>query len=232
MFGSRQRTCRPLATAEAGDAMHLTWMLRSFIMGITLLGLSYWLVQIAGIQYLASLTSGTLLFFLLAYVVWCLLHRNRHSQQTPDGTSRMEAGNISPTAGAAEPLTPTPPPPFDQHRAYKFITTALPRDSSPPPSYDEAMRAMMVMAASTPGDRQLDSPHQSANVAPSIPTSLTPQPYPSTTIASSLTSSPPALTPEQESAPVIQTLSAITPPSVSVHPTQTNLTPQLSTALT
>jgi hypothetical protein len=81
IFSPQQRTFRPLATAEAGDAMHVTWMLRSFIMGVTLLGLSYWLVQIAGIQYLASLTSGTLLFFLLAYVVWCLLHRNRHSQQ-------------------------------------------------------------------------------------------------------------------------------------------------------
>lgn len=74
-------TFRPMATGEAGDAMHLTWMLKSFIMGITLLGLSYWLVQVAGVQYLASLTSATLLAFLLAYVVWCLLHKNRHSRQ-------------------------------------------------------------------------------------------------------------------------------------------------------
>jgi energy-coupling factor transporter transmembrane protein EcfT len=87
MFSSRLSTLRPLATAEAGDAMHLTWMLKSFIMGITLLGLSYWLVQIAGIQYFASLTSGTLLFFLLAYVVWCLLHRNRHSRQVQSYTT-------------------------------------------------------------------------------------------------------------------------------------------------
>jgi Flp pilus assembly protein TadB len=72
---------RPLVTGEAGDAMHLTWMLKSFVMGITLLGLSYWLVQIAGVQYLASLTSATLLAFLLVYVVWCLLHKNRHSRQ-------------------------------------------------------------------------------------------------------------------------------------------------------
>lgn len=220
--------------------MHLTWMLRSFIMGMALLGLSYWLVQNAGIQYLASLTSGTLLFFLLAYVVWCLLHRNRHSQQTPDGTSRMETGNISPIAGVTEPLTPTPPPPFDQHQAYKFITTASPRDPSPPPSYDEAIRAMMVMAASTPVS--LDpvpepSPeHQSANVAASIPASLTPRPYPSTRIESSPSalSQQPALTPGQESAPVTKTLSALTQPSAStlVHPTQPTLTPQLSTALT
>jgi hypothetical protein len=154
--------------------------------------------------------------------------------QTPDGTSRMEAGNISPIAGAAEPLTPTPPPPFDQHQAYKFITTAPLRDPSPPPSYDEAIRAMMVMATSTPGDQHQGpvpepSPqHQSANVTPSIPASLTPQPYPSTTIASS------ALTPEEESAPVIPTLSALTQPSETalVHPIQPTLTPQLSTALT
>jgi hypothetical protein len=179
--------------------------------------------------------------------------------QTPDGTSRMEAGNISPTAEAAEPLTPTPPPPFDQHQAYKFITTAPPRDPSPPPSYDEAIRAMIVMAASTPGDRQrmpvsMDtvpepSPqHQSANVTASIPANLTPRPYPSTTIAlspsalsqpSTLSSSPSSalalsspsdLTSEQESAPVIQTLSGLTQPSASVHPTQPALT-QISDTL-
>jgi hypothetical protein len=158
--------------------------------------------------------------------------------QARDGTSRMEIGNISPIAGAAEPLTPTPPPPFDHHQAYKFITTAPPRDTSPPPSYDEAVRAMMVMAASTPGDQHRTpvspdcvpepSQYQSANVAPSIPASLTPRTYPSTTIAlsSSALPQPTALKPEQESSPLIQTASAL------VHPTQPALTQICETAIT
>jgi hypothetical protein len=81
---TRRGVSRPFATSEAGDALHLTWMLKSFAMGVTLLGLSYWLVQIAGIQYLATLTSVTLLAFLLGYVMWCVLHRNRLDRQVYD----------------------------------------------------------------------------------------------------------------------------------------------------
>lgn len=142
-------TPRPLAagTAGPGDTVHLTWMLKSFVMGITLLGLSYWLVQIAGVQYLASLTSFTLLAFLLGYVVWCLLHKNRHSATATQNPTA--AANYAET-GTSLPLNPTPPPPFDHHQAYKFMEVA-PRDCTPPPSYDEALRAMMAVPPIPPG---------------------------------------------------------------------------------
>ncbi|XP_069689805.1 uncharacterized protein [Periplaneta americana] len=142
-------TPRPLATGTAGpgDAVHLTWMLKSFVMGITLLGLSYWLVQIAGVQYLASLTSFTLLAFLLGYVVWCLLHKNRHSSAAAqDATATANRAET----GTSLPLSPTPPPPFDQHQAYKFMEVA-PRDCTPPPSYDEALLAMANLPTIPPG---------------------------------------------------------------------------------
>jgi hypothetical protein len=84
MPGTRRCVSRPFATVDNGDTLHLTWMLKSFAMGVTLLGLSYWLIQIAGVQYLASLTSITLLAFMLAYVVWCVLHRNKVARQVFD----------------------------------------------------------------------------------------------------------------------------------------------------
>ncbi|KAJ9601558.1 hypothetical protein L9F63_000301 [Diploptera punctata] len=145
----RLSTPRPLSSDNV-EATHITWMLKSFVMGIALLGLSYWLVQIAGVQYLASLTSATLLAFLLAYVVWCLFHKTRISRQSPNSPSRVEAGNTSTLGATTEPLTPTPPPPFDHHQAYKFNTPFPPRDSSPPPTYEEAVRAMLAMSVQTP----------------------------------------------------------------------------------
>jgi Flp pilus assembly protein TadB len=84
---TRRGTSRPWPTAESDDAQRVAWILKSFAMGVTLLGLSYWLVQIAGVQYLASLTSATLLAFLLGYVVWCLLHRNRLTRQVDDSSN-------------------------------------------------------------------------------------------------------------------------------------------------
>ena len=87
-FSTRHVTSRPFTTAEAGERLHATWMLKTVGMGVTLLGLSYWLVHIAGVQYLASLTSATLVAFLLAYMVWWL-RRARFARQvqhssTPD----------------------------------------------------------------------------------------------------------------------------------------------------
>jgi len=84
---TRRGVSLPFTTAEPGEALHLTWMLKSFAMGVTLLGLSYWLVQLAGFQYLASLTSVTLLAFLMAYVVWCVLHRNKIARQVQDSST-------------------------------------------------------------------------------------------------------------------------------------------------
>jgi Flp pilus assembly protein TadB len=84
MPSTRRGASRPFTTDEPTEVLHVTWMLKSFAMGVTLLGLSYWLVQLAGFQYLASLTSVTLLAFLLAYVVWCVLHRNKVARQVQD----------------------------------------------------------------------------------------------------------------------------------------------------
>lgn len=143
MPSTRRGVYRPFATVETGDTLHLTWMLKSFAMGVTLLGLSYWLIQIAGIQYLASLTSIILLAFMFAYVVWCVLHRNKVARQRSDGSNRTETTHASSTVGNTEPLTPAPPPPFDCHQSFKYITRTPGRDQSPPPTYEEAIRAMM-----------------------------------------------------------------------------------------
>jgi len=82
MPSTRRGVSRHITTAEPAEApQHVTWMLKSFAMGVTLLGLSYWLVQLAGFQYLVSLTSIALFAFLLVYVVWCFLHRNKMARQ-------------------------------------------------------------------------------------------------------------------------------------------------------
>ena len=86
MPSTRRGASRHFTTTEPGEVLHVTWMLKSFAMGITLLGLSYWLIQLAGFQYLASLTSITLLAFLLAYVIWCALHRNKVARQVEDSS--------------------------------------------------------------------------------------------------------------------------------------------------
>jgi sterol desaturase/sphingolipid hydroxylase (fatty acid hydroxylase superfamily) len=79
------------ATGETGEAIHLSWMLRSFVMGITLLGFSYWLMQIAGAQYLATTTTGALLAFLFAYVVWYWAHRSRHYRQVQNSYTSVSS---------------------------------------------------------------------------------------------------------------------------------------------
>jgi thiol:disulfide interchange protein len=81
---SRRGVPRSFTTSDPKDGL---WMLKSLAMGVTLLGFSYWLVQLAGVQYLASLTSVTLLAFLLAYVVWCVLHRNKIARQVQDSST-------------------------------------------------------------------------------------------------------------------------------------------------
>lgn len=146
--------------------------------------------------------------------------------QTPDGTSRMETGNISPVAGASEVPTPTPPPPFDQHQTYKFFTRTPPRDSSPPPSYDEAVRAMTVRATSN--TRDWHHTHVTLEPVPTpTPANLTPGPHPNTRRASSFSASP---TSPLQPAPVIQTLPALTQQSECDSVPQTQ--PQASAALT
>ncbi|XP_021934418.1 mucin-2-like [Zootermopsis nevadensis] len=144
-------TSRPPERGEAGVTMHLNWLIKSFLIGLMLLGLSFWLVQTAGIQYLATLTSAVLIAFLFAYVVWCLMHKGRHSRQRTDRASQIEAGHNPPLHLTAEPQTATPPPPFDHHQSYKFLTAIPARGVSPPPSYEEAIRAMVSMSTSTPG---------------------------------------------------------------------------------
>jgi O-antigen ligase len=84
LSSTRRGVSRPFTTSDPADAL---WMIKCFAMGVTLLGFSYWLVQLAGVHYLASLTSITLLAFLLAYVVWCVLHRNKIARQVKDSST-------------------------------------------------------------------------------------------------------------------------------------------------
>jgi hypothetical protein len=87
MPSTRRGVSRPFITAEPGGGLHITPMVKGFATGCTLFGLLYLLVQLAGFQYLASLTSVTLFAFLLAYVVWCILHRNKLGRQVQDSST-------------------------------------------------------------------------------------------------------------------------------------------------
>jgi multisubunit Na+/H+ antiporter MnhG subunit len=84
MPSTRRGVFRPFITAEPGEGLHFTTLLKTFAMCGTLFGLLYLLVQLAGFQFLASITSITLLAFLLAYVIWCILHRNKIARQVQD----------------------------------------------------------------------------------------------------------------------------------------------------
>ena len=95
MPSTRRGVSRHFTTAEPGEKLHVTWMLKSFAMGVTLLGLSYWLVQLAGLQFLVSLTSITLFAFLLVYMVWCFLHRNKTPRQVQDSSTPESSINFT-----------------------------------------------------------------------------------------------------------------------------------------
>jgi VIT1/CCC1 family predicted Fe2+/Mn2+ transporter len=84
MPSTRRGASRPFTTDEPREVLQVAWILKSFAMGVTLLVLSYCLVDLVGIRYLASLTIVTLLAFLLAYVVCCVLHRNKVARQVQD----------------------------------------------------------------------------------------------------------------------------------------------------
>jgi Flp pilus assembly protein TadB len=86
---TRRGVSRPFTLTDPGEALHFTWMLKSFVMGVALLGLSYWLLHLVGFQYLASFTSVTLIAFLLAYVVWCVLKRKKIARQVQDSNNRQ-----------------------------------------------------------------------------------------------------------------------------------------------
>ena len=59
----------------------VTRVIKGFLTTVALAALAYWLVQVAGMQYLATLTSATLLTLLLVYIVWCLtVRKNQHHQ--------------------------------------------------------------------------------------------------------------------------------------------------------
>ncbi|GFG31352.1 hypothetical protein Cfor_12921 [Coptotermes formosanus] len=241
---TRRGTSRPWPTAESDDAQRVAWILKSFAMGVTLLGLSYWLVQIAGVQYLASLTSATLLAFLLGYVVWCLLHRNRLTRQRSDAATRTEAGHATPVVGSTVPPIPTPPPPFENHQTYKYVTRAPGRDLSPPPTYEEAIRSMMSTTICTPGltyhhSVSLDTgprPSQleeSANMASPVASASVPtiNASPTQLSPSALTSPPPSsLMPSPQTALTfsISSPSALIPDAASVVQTASAATQQAS----
>jgi hypothetical protein len=87
MPSTRRGFSRPFITAEHGGGLHITPMLKGFATGCTLFGLLYLIIQLAGFQFLASLTIFTLFVFLVAYVVWCILHRNKHARQVQDSST-------------------------------------------------------------------------------------------------------------------------------------------------
>lgn len=161
--------------------------------------------------------------------------------QRADRAGRIEAGHSSPLVRQTEPQTPTPPPPFDHHLSYKFITAVPARDLSPPPSYEEAIRAMS-MGSGTPEltCHTADPPHSVST--PRVPASLTPSltstsitsPQSALTSSSALRlSSTSALTPE--SAPMTDDLSALThkqPVTASTPASQSTGTPPSSVDLT
>jgi len=86
MPSTRRGVSRHFITAEPGDALHFTKLLKTFAMCGTLFGLLYLLVQLAGFQFLASITIITLLAFLLAYAIWYILHRNKIARQVQDSS--------------------------------------------------------------------------------------------------------------------------------------------------
>jgi fatty-acid desaturase len=87
ILSTRRGVSRPSTTTNPGENWRQTWMVKIFAMGITLLLLLYGLVLIGGFQYFAYLTSVTLLAFLLSYVVWCILHRNKAARQVQDSST-------------------------------------------------------------------------------------------------------------------------------------------------
>jgi ABC-type uncharacterized transport system permease subunit len=86
MPSTRRGVSRHFVTAEPGNALHFTKLLKTFAMCGTLFGLLYLLVQLAGFQFLASITIITLLAFLLAYAIWYILHRNKIARQVQDSS--------------------------------------------------------------------------------------------------------------------------------------------------
>jgi predicted lipid-binding transport protein (Tim44 family) len=87
MPSTRRGVARPFITAEPGGGLHITTVLKIFAICGLLFGLLYLMVQLAGFQFLASITSITLLAFLLAYVIWCILHRNKFARQVQDSST-------------------------------------------------------------------------------------------------------------------------------------------------
>jgi multisubunit Na+/H+ antiporter MnhG subunit len=87
MPSTRRGVSRPFITAEPGGGLHNPAMLKGFATGCTLFGLLYLIIQLAGFQFLVSLTIFTLFVFLVAYVVWCILHRNKLARQVQDSST-------------------------------------------------------------------------------------------------------------------------------------------------
>lgn len=74
-------TTTTTTTMSPAFRISVTRIIKGFLTTVALAALAYWLVQVAGMQYLATLTSATLLTLLLVYIVWCLtVRKNQHHQ--------------------------------------------------------------------------------------------------------------------------------------------------------
>ncbi|CAB3359941.1 Hypothetical predicted protein [Cloeon dipterum] len=146
--------------------------------GISVLGLAYCLVQalqVAGVQYLATLTSVSLLAFLLMYLMWCASSRRRHQMHNSGVESGIDCeyqtslaavgrgGGVVAPRGVAHHLSmPSCSSSVDLHDAELLRSLAAagvyvgpaeykpPRAITPPPSYEEAVRGMPPPAPPAP----------------------------------------------------------------------------------
>jgi membrane protein implicated in regulation of membrane protease activity len=84
---TRRGASRPFTTPEPGGALHITPIFTGFATGVTIFGISCWVVQLVEFQNFASLTIITLLALLLAYVAWRFMRRNKAARQVQDSST-------------------------------------------------------------------------------------------------------------------------------------------------
>ncbi|XP_059483656.1 uncharacterized protein LOC132201484 [Neocloeon triangulifer] len=153
-----------------GPQQNRTWALKSLATGVSVLGLAYCLVQalqVAGVQYLATLTSVSLLAFLLVYLMWCATSRRRHQLHGGGVESGADCeyqaslapvgrggGIVAPRGVTHHVSLPSCSSSVDLHDAELLRSLAAagvyvgpaeykpPRTITPPPSYEEAVRGM------------------------------------------------------------------------------------------
>jgi hypothetical protein len=67
---------------ETEDALRRMWMLKCLLMGVALMGISYYVVHISGMyERSLTLTVFTFLTFLLIYILWCSQQKQHHLTQ-------------------------------------------------------------------------------------------------------------------------------------------------------